>query len=70
MAITIIKSGSTEFTATCNVCGASFRYELSDVQHNYIIGSEWVGCPTCGHACRHIGNAEAFITWQCQLRTV
>jgi endogenous inhibitor of DNA gyrase (YacG/DUF329 family) len=55
MAITVEIKGSTIHRVTCAECGATFTYEISDIHPNYVHGGEWVGCPTCGKPCRHMG---------------
>lgn len=49
----IIREGVTKYRASCEECAAVFTYEREDVQH--VRGGEWVSCPSCGHACRHLG---------------
>lgn len=58
MAKRVIQPGSTTHRGTCGECGCRFTYEASDVHHNYVRGGEYVGCPTCGHSCRHFGRGD------------
>jgi DNA-directed RNA polymerase subunit RPC12/RpoP len=55
MAKTIIHQGTDTYHGHCPECGTDFTYERVDVRHNYAHGGEEVGCPHCGHACRHLG---------------
>ena len=52
---TIITRGVSEYDVTCRECGCHFTYQRQDVHTNYVRGGEWVGCPDCGHAHRHLG---------------
>ena len=52
---TIIVEGVTKYRTTCRECAAVFTYELVDVHHNYVRGGDYVSCPGCGSACRHLG---------------
>lgn len=60
MAKKIIQEGLSTFTASCGECATRFRCEREDVHRNYIHDGEWVGCPKCGHACRHVGNGDSY----------
>jgi hypothetical protein len=57
MATVIIKPGRKTFHGVCSDCGCEFRYERSDVMHNYVKGGDWVHCPDCGEPMRHFGES-------------
>lgn len=56
MAIKITKKAPKAYSADCTRCGCSFTYELADVHKNYVLGGEYVSCPSCGDGVQHFGS--------------
>lgn len=53
MAVVIEKPAPKFYRVRCGKCGATYRYELSDVS-----GAGFTYCPTCGTPSYHIPARE------------
>jgi hypothetical protein len=47
MAVKVIDSGHTYFTASCAQCGCRFSYERDDIMGRTTFAGGWVACPEC-----------------------
>lgn len=57
---TILSPGTDSYRATCSECGTVFRYERSDVGHNFVRGREETSCPHCGRGVPHRGAVRGW----------
>jgi hypothetical protein len=56
MTVKILEPGPRTYQAECLRCDTRFAYELPDIKANYVLGSEGIYCPKCGHFHRHNGS--------------